>query len=297
MITETYLKECQERVNKALDELLPSVNQHPMKLHKAMRYAVFNGGKRIRAAIIYATGEAFSANPKVLDKISASIELIHAFSLVHDDLPAIDNDELRRGKPAVHKAFDEATAILAGDALLTLAFEVLTNLDRRHISAENNLKVIELLSHYVGSRGMAGGEMLDVASINHAISLKKLINIYKMKTSYLICACVLLGAVAANCTKKDMLNNLEKFGIYAGLAFQVHDDIIGVENDTETLGKPQNSDVIHHKPTYPQILGLNKSKMKRKLFYKKAIYFLKKTHLNHSNKLFDLCQFVIARNH
>ncbi len=151
MLAIPYLQLCQTRVNKILDKTLPCATKSPAELHKAMRYAVFNGGKRIRSALIYATGEAFGAKTTLLDTISASVELIHAFSLVHDDLPAIDNDDLRRGKLACHKAFTEATAILAGDALLTLGFEILTNLNKHFISADNNLKMIQILSHYVGS--------------------------------------------------------------------------------------------------------------------------------------------------
>ena len=295
MIALNYLQKCQRRVNKVLNKVLPPTHKMPHDLHKAMRYAVFNGGKRIRSALIYATGEAFNADLKVLDAISASIELIHAFSLVHDDLPALDNDSLRRGKPSCHQAFGEATAILAGDALLTLAFENLTKLDTHSINAATNLQMIKILSHYIGSCGMAGGEMLDIASIDHEISLKKLATIYKLKTSYLICACVMLGALAANCNRKTTLANLEKFGIYAGLAFQIHDDIIGIESNEKTLGKPQNSDVRNHKPTYPQLLGLTKAKAREHVFFKKAIHYLKKLNLKDNDKLYGLCKFVIAR--
>lgn len=295
MLTLHYLQDCQTRVNKILDKILPPANKVPHELHKAMRYAVFNGGKRIRSGLIYATGEAFQANPKVLDKISASVELIHAFSLVHDDLPAIDNGDLRRGKPACHKAFGEATAILAGDALLTLAFEVLASLDTHLISADANLKMIKILSHYAGSCGMAGGEMLDIASVDQQISLNKLANIYKLKTSYLICACVLLSALAANCNRKAILANLEKFGIYTGLAFQIHDDIIGIESNSKILGKPQNSDARNHKPTYPQLVGLNKAKEKEQACFNKALHYLKKIPLKDSEQLLNLCKFAVAR--
>jgi len=295
MLALKYLQKCQLRVNRVLDKILPSTDKIPRELHKAMRYAVLNGGKRIRSALIYATGEAFQANNKVLDKISASVELIHAFSLVHDDLPAIDNDDLRRGKPSCHKAFGEATAILAGDSLLTLAFEVLTDLNKHAISPSNSLKMIKILSHYVGSCGMAGGEMLDVASVDHEISLRKLAYIYKLKTSYLICASVMLGALAANCNKKTTLDNLEKFGIYIGLAFQIHDDIIGIESDAKTLGKPQNSDAINHKPTYPQLVGLKRAKQIEHACFNKALHFLKNVHLKNPEKLIALCQFATTR--
>lgn len=295
MQLQNYLQQCQERVNHTLDDVLPSSGKNPCELHKAMRYAVLNGGKRVRSAIVYAVGESLDANKDILDISSAVIELIHAFSLVHDDLPAIDNDDLRRGNPACHKAFSEATAILAGDALLVLAFEVLSHLTKHHVTSATNLKMIQILSHYIGSNGMAGGEALDAATADHEISLKKLAQIYKLKTSYLICASVLFGALAANCTKKSTLENLEKFGIYIGLAFQIHDDIIGIESDTATLGKPQGSDLIKHKPTYPSIIGLEAAKKRQQECFTTAMHYLKKSRIN-SDKLVALSELVITRS-
>ncbi len=284
----------QSSVNQTLEHSLPPIHKAPYELHKAMRYVVFNGGKRIRSVLTYLIGETFGADKNALDKICAAIELIHAFSLVHDDLPAIDNDDLRRGKPACHIAFSEATAILTGDALLALAFELLASIDRKQLSAEANLEIIHLLSHYIGSRGMAGGEMLDIALKDHAITLNKLSYIYKLKTSYLICASILAGALSADCHDKIVLNDLEQFGLYIGLAFQIHDDIIGLESDTQTLGKPQGSDTINHKPTYPALIGLANAKIKEKECYEKAMQYLQKTHLQ-MDKLVALSDYVICR--
>lgn len=289
-----YLDNCRQRVNDSIDKQLPPVRKMPRQLHKAMRYAVLNGGKRIRAALVYATGEALGADKRVLDKVSTAIELMHAFSLVHDDLPAIDNDDLRRGKPSCHKMFDEATAILAGDALLVLSFQVLASINPRQIAPEINLKMIQILSEYSGSCGMAGGEMLDTALQDQTITLRKLAIIYKLKTSYLICASILLGALSANCRDKKLLANLEKFGLYAGLAFQIHDDIIGIEVDTATLGKPQGSDIINKKPTYPQLIGLTAAKRQEKIYFNKALHFLEQTPLQYE-KLLCLIQFIIQR--
>ncbi len=289
-----YLDHCRQRVNYSIEKQLPSVHKVPCQLHKAMRYAVLNGGKRVRAALVYATGEALGADGRVLDKASTAIELIHAFSLVHDDLPAIDNDDLRRGKPACHKKFDEATAILAGDALLVLSFRVLSGISQRQLAPEINLKMIQILSNYVGSCGMAGGEMLDTALQDQTITLRKLAFIYKLKTSYLICASILLGALSANCQDPKLLANLEKFGLYAGLAFQIHDDIIGIEVDTATLGKPQGSDITNKKPTYPQLIGLDQAKRQKKIYFDKALHFLEQTQLKYE-KLTCLTQFIIQR--
>lgn len=294
MELKNYLLTCQQRANQALDAVLPSVKREPHALHQAMRYAVLNGGKRVRSALIYATGEALNANASALDHCSAAIELVHAFSLVHDDLPAIDNDDLRRGKPACHVAFDEATAILAGDALLVLAFEVLTNLNKQHISPPINLHMIKILSHYVGSLGMAGGEALDTALKDQQISLRKLAFIYKLKTSYLICASILLGALCANCDDATIIKNLEKFGLYMGLAFQIHDDIIGVESDSTVLGKPQGSDVTNHKPTFPQLIGIKKAKLKEQECFDLALDYLQKSGIK-SEKLLALGEFIIDR--
>jgi farnesyl diphosphate synthase len=289
-----YLISCQKRVNHALDRILPASTEEPHDLHRAMRYSALNGGKRIRSALIYATGETLGANESILDQCSAAIELIHAFSLVHDDLPAIDNDDIRRGKLACHKEFDEATAILAGDALLVLAFEVLSNLNKNILSADNNLKMINLVSRYVGSQGMAGGELLDTALKDKKISIEKLALIYHLKTSYLICASILLGALAANCKDGKLLKNLEMFGLYIGLSFQIHDDIIGVEKSTEALGKPQNSDVVNNKPTYPQLIGIKNAKARETECYETAMYHLKNTAIN-PNQLTAISEFIISR--
>lgn len=296
METQHHLLRYQERINNYLDYILPSTHTEPYVLHQAMRYSVLNGGKRLRSALIYATGEALHADPRVLDKCSAAIELIHAFSLVHDDLPAIDNDALRRGKPSCHVAFGEATAVLTGDALLALAFELLASISKKQLMPETNLKMIQILSHYIGSLGMAGGEALDVAVMDRSINLSKLALIYKLKTSYLIAASILLGALSANCTEKEVLDNLEKFGLYLGLAFQIHDDILDIESKTEILGKPQGSDEAKHKPTYPSLLGLTKAKQKAKNVFEKAVGFLKKSHIK-DEELLAISYFVLQREY
>jgi geranylgeranyl pyrophosphate synthase len=295
MNLNNYLLECQKRVNESLNNILPSIFTEPCDLHRAMRYAV-NGGKRLRSVFIYAIGQALDADNSILDKCAAAVELLHAFSLVHDDLPAIDNANRRRGAPSCHVTFGEATAILTGDALLVLSFEALSDLNKHFVSATNNLKMIKILSHYVGSLGMAGGEMLDTALKDHEITIEKLAFIYQLKTSYLICASILLGALAANCTEKEILNNLEKFGLYLGLAFQIHDDIIDIESDSETLGKPQGSDLKNHKPTYPQLIGIEQAKIKAQECLGLAMHYLQKTGINDA-KILALIKFVTERRY
>lgn len=294
-ITE-YLKQCQKRVNLTLKKRLPSVNKEPQKLHEAMNYAVLNGGKRLRSALIYASGKALNAKFTILNEICAAVEMIHAFSLIHDDLPALDNDDLRRGKPTCHKVFGEATAILAGDALQTLAFEILTKLDKKVIKAEVELQIIQLISQAIGSRGMAGGEELDLEMEGKKTSVRKLENMYQLKTGRLLSASVLLGALAASCQNKKILNNLGKFGECIGLAFQIHDDIVGIESSTKILGKTQNLDLEKSKPIYPVLVGMKEAKRKEQLLYQKALGYLDKTGIN-ANHLKEIATFIIKRNY
>jgi geranylgeranyl pyrophosphate synthase len=294
MKLENYLQICQKRVNQQLDIILPLASKQPEKLHTAMRYAVFNGGKRLRSAFVYAIGETLGAQKTVLDQCSAAVELVHAFSLIHDDLPALDNDNLRRGKLSCHKKFGEALAILAGDALMALAFESLANIDQRIISANISLKMIEIMSHCIGSCGMAGGEAMDVASQHATISLEKLVLIYQLKTSHLLCVGVILGALAARCDDRKVLTNLKKFAMNLGLAFQIHDDILGVTTDTEILGKPQGSDMINCKPTLSQMLGLDNANKKKQEYFERAVSYLTKAGI-HNETVRRLGEFMISR--
>lgn len=289
------LRHYQQHIEKKLNKILPNPDIEPCSLHQAMRYAVLNGGKRLRSTYLYLIGEALGAQEKILDICCVSIELIHAFSLVHDDLPAIDNDNLRRGKPACHKAYGEALALLAGDALLVLSFENMTKLRRTTLSEQTILKMIALLTEYVGSKGMAGGEALDTLLKGEKVTLNRLMTIYKLKTSYLLCASLLLGALAAECNSPTILGNLEQFGIYMGLAFQVHDDIIGIQETSQVLGKPQNSDVRNGKLTYPALLGLKAAKVKEKEYFNLALEYLAKTGIANDD-IQTLCQYAIQRN-
>jgi farnesyl diphosphate synthase len=250
----------QQRVNTALDTWLPAVTIQPTRLHEAMRYTVLNGGKRIRPLLVYLTGQTLNVNPTLLDGLASAVELIHAYSLVHDDLPAMDNDDLRRGKPTCHKAFDEATAILVGDALQTLAFYILSHDSHLPPLLPQRLEMINTLALASGSRGMVGGQAIDMEAVDQSLTLAELENMHIHKTGALIRASVKLGALAYPALDDNLLAKLDHYAKCIGLAFQIQDDILDIEANTETLGKAQGADIAHNKVTYPALLGLRGAK-------------------------------------
>jgi geranylgeranyl pyrophosphate synthase len=258
--TEKRLHEMSTRVEQVLDRWLPSRQTHPTTLHEAMRYSVLNGGKRIRPALVYATGQAVGVSMSRLDGPACAVELIHAYSLIHDDLPAMDNDDLRRGKPTCHRAFDEATAILAGDAIQALAFYLLTYDDSLEVNASIRLRMVGMLANAAGSRGMAGGQAIDLDSVGKALDLTELEDMHIHKTGALIRASVSMAAIANPLISSQELDRLDRYAQCIGLAFQIKDDILDVEGDTQTLGKPQGSDSQLNKPTYPALMGLHRAK-------------------------------------
>jgi len=257
MSAETLVQQYRIRVERALDRHLPGANLHPAQLHQAMRYAVLGGGKRLRPVLVYAAGAAVGARPEHLDGPAAAVELIHAYSLIHDDLPAMDNDDLRHGRPTCHKAFDEATALLAGDALQTLAFQVLAEDDGGSQAPAARLQMLALLAQAAGSRGMAGGQAIDLAAVGRELTLAELEDMHIHKTGALIRAGVLLGAHSRPDLPAARLQALDHYAKCIGLAFQIRDDILDVTADTQTLGKRQGADAALHKPTYPSLLGLD----------------------------------------
>lgn len=295
METTDCLLSYRERVNNFLAKLLNAMNDVPAELREAMQYIVLGGGKRVRAAMVYATGEALGAELMVLDRVAAAVELVHAYSLVHDDLPAMDDDELRHGKPACHKAFNEAIAILTGDALQALAFEKIAEC-REYISAEICLNMVTILARAIGAVGMVGGQVLDVAAENKQITLEALENIHTRKTGALIVASVQLGALAANCENKKQLESLILFAQTIGLAFQVQDDIIDIESSTAALGKKQNADLAKNKSTYPALLGMTAAKEKLNTLYQQALQALIAINME-ASKLQDIARFIIQRNY
>lgn len=257
MTFQSKLQLFQQRVDIALSDNLPADDPPDHYLATAMRYAVIGGGKRIRPAMVYAAGEAVSASTESLDIPACAVEMIHAYSLIHDDLPAMDDDDLRRGRPTCHKQFDEATAILAGDAIQALAYEILA--DEKHIQlpAVRQLKMLHLLTHASGAIGMAGGQAMDLASVGKQLTLQQLENMHLLKTGALIRASVLSGALCNPDVSDEKITALDNYSKCIGLSFQIHDDILDVTGDTKILGKPQGSDEAQSKPTYPSIIGLD----------------------------------------
>lgn len=254
------LKHYQQRIDKALDACLPNGQAQKNKLTEAMRYSVIGGGgKRIRPAMVYAAGEAMDVDQNILDTPACAVEIIHTYSLIHDDLPAMDDDNLRRGQPTCHRAYDEATAILAGDALQAHAFEILAASDL-HVNDRRRLEMISLLATASGSDGMAGGQAIDLAAVGNRLTLEQLEAMHRLKTGALIKACILFGAMCSPTVTKDELAMLGRYADCIGLSFQIQDDILDVIGDTETLGKPKGSDEKMQKPTYPSILGLDASR-------------------------------------
>jgi len=272
---EAYLATCRDRTEQALERWLPGDRIHPQNLHAAMRYATLGNGKRIRPLLVYGAGKALGVAPERLDGPACAIELIHAYSLVHDDLPAMDNDALRRGRPTCHKAFDEATAILAGDALQTLAFHVLCRDTKIRVSPATLLQMIDTLACASGSRGMAGGQALDIEAVGRTIELAELESMHIHKTGALIHAAVHIGTLAAEQqATQSRRNALDRFAKCIGLAFQVQDDILDVSGNTATLGKTGGKDAAADKPTYPTLLGLEGAREKARELIDDALHSL-----------------------
>ncbi len=287
-VTLTY----QQRVNCYLSQHLPTAQEQPERLHSAMRYSVLNGGKRIRPLLVYAIGEALNTDLASLDATAAAVEIIHCYSLIHDDLPAMDDDDLRRGKPTCHKAFDEATAILAGDALQALAFELLVSGENK-LTAEQYLQLTKTLAHACGSQGMAGGQALDLAATGKTLDLTYVKQMHAKKTGALITASVLMGAITGNATEQQQ-HAITRYGDLIGLAFQIQDDILDIEGDTESLGKTQGADVAANKLTYPAIAGLAESKAQVKQLHQAALNELEQVNLS-TPFLTQLSNFLIQR--
>ncbi len=292
---KAYLKACQDRVEGALAHWLPAAAIAPQRLHQAMRYAVLGGGKRVRPVLVYAAGRALGVAPERLDAAAAAVEMIHAYSLIHDDLPAMDDDDLRRGRPSCHKAFDEATAILAGDALQTLAFQALCRDPALAVDAETRLAMVDSLALASGSRGMAGGQALDLAATGQAIDLPQLENMHIHKTGALIRASVRLGVLAAE-PPGAQAQRLDHYAKCIGLAFQVKDDILDVESDTQTLGKTGGKDQAQDKPTYPALLGLEASREMAARLRDDALQSLKGLD-ERADPLRELAAYIVSRPH
>jgi farnesyl diphosphate synthase len=291
-----YLSFCQNRVEKALDNRLPSGQLLPQKLHQAMRYSVLDGGKRMRPMLTYCTGKTLGIALEALDGPACAVEFIHVYSLIHDDLPAMDDDDLRRGKATCHIAFDEATAILAGDALQALAFEILAHDPSITATAEGRLKMIIALAKASGSQGMVGGQAIDLQSVGTTLTLPELENMHIHKTGALIRASVNMATLAKADIDSTVATKLDHYAKCIGLSFQVKDDILDEESDTATLGKTQGKDKDNDKPTYPALLGLAGAKQKAQELHEKALDSLS-IFGNEADLLRDLSLYIIQRTH
>ena len=289
------LQTYQARIDGALDRWLPPTSTPPSRLHEAMRYAVLGPGKRIRPVLVYATGAVFGADPARLDSSAAAVELIHAYSLVHDDLPAMDDDDLRRGRPTCHRAFDEATAILVGDALQALAFEVLAVDPVLDGAPAARIAMLRELATASGSVGMAGGQAIDLAAVGKRISLEELEGMHAYKTGALIRASVRLGFLAAGQSDIAHAARLDRYAARIGLAFQVQDDILDVEGETEIIGKPQGSDQDRDKPTYPNLLGMAAAKATAQRLCDEAVAALD-CFDDRADTLRQIAQYIVRRD-
>ncbi|MCP3728592.1 polyprenyl synthetase family protein [Paraburkholderia sp. CNPSo 3272] len=257
MTFDQWTRQVLDRVESALDHYLPAADVLPAPLHDAMRYAVMGGGKRVRPLLCHAAGELTNATPEALDAAACALEMIHVYSLVHDDMPCMDDDDMRRGKPTVHVKYDEPTALLVGDALQSQAFITLTS---EALGAQHQAPLVRELALASGSIGMAGGQAIDLASVGHSLTREQLETMHRLKTGALLRAAVRMGALAGETPSAENLAALDKYAAAVGLAFQVVDDILDVTADSATLGKTAGKDAKDGKPTYVSIIGLDASR-------------------------------------
>jgi len=293
MPSENLIDDYRSRTENILSQFLAENDGSTTRLHTAMQYSVLGGGKRIRPILVYATGYALDATLSHLDRAACAVEFIHAYSMIHDDLPAMDDDDLRRGKPTCHKAFDEATAILAGDALQALAFQILSATPSSEDEAKT-LKKISLLASASGIQGMVGGQAIDLEAVGETLGLDQLEAMHAKKTGALIRASVLLGAYTAPNVSEVQLNQLDHFSHCIGLAFQVRDDILDVEGNTQVIGKTRGADARKGKPTYSTLLGIEKAKKVAEQLHREAIDSLS-IFDERANVLREISSYIVNR--
>lgn len=298
MRSEATFERYRQRVQSALDDYLPAVSTEPQlqsgRLYEAMRYSVLAGGKRLRPVLAMATCKALGGDPENAVPAACALELIHAYSLVHDDLPAMDNDDLRRGRPTCHIAFDEATAILCGDALQAMAFEILA--DAPSLSARQRLAMVKELARASGHAGMVGGQAIDLDAVGKQLDIAALERMHRHKTGALIEASTLLGAMAAGSSNSAQLDSARRYAAALGLAFQVKDDILDVEGETHTLGKQRGADADRNKPTFPALLGLDTARQRLDKLHQEACSALKNLR-GETYPLQELADFVVHRKY
>lgn len=290
----TWAGTIQQRMEQVLDGLLPPASIAPHRLHEAMRYAAMGGGKRVRALLAHAAGEFCGATDTSTEMAAAAVELIHAYSLVHDDMPCMDDDDLRRGKPSCHRHYDDATALLVGDALQSLAFQALSS-PGLYSDPQCQLEMVHLLGLASGSRGMAGGQAIDLESVGKNLNQAELEYMHIQKTGALIRAAALLGANCAPQTDMQKIKAVDTYSQFIGLAFQVVDDILDAEADTTTLGKTAGKDADANKPTYVTILGLARAKELARELHDNALNALKGSE-HEAQRLTQLAQYITQRS-
>jgi farnesyl diphosphate synthase len=290
-----WMRDAGERFDAAAEEMLPPASDQPQRLHQAMRYAVLGGGKHVRPLVVYAAGEVTAADAEALDRAALAVEYVHAYSLVHDDLPCMDNDVLRRGKPTVHVAYDEATAMLAGDALQAEAFKILAD---GALPASQTASLMRELAHAAGTRGMCGGQALDLDAVGRTLGLPDLEQMHRMKTGALLRASVLMGALSGQssmlteCTREA----LSRYGDAIGLAFQIVDDVLDVAASTATLGKTAGKDAAQSKPTYVSALGVDAARALSLRLRSQALDAISSLGPR-ANRLRDLADLIVCREH
>ena len=290
---EAYLDQCRQQVDRELDRCLAR-HATSERLQETMRYSVLGGGKRVRPALCMAAARAMGSDESTALAPACALELIHAYSLVHDDLPAIDDDDLRRGRPTAHIAFDEASAILAGDALQTLAFALLS--DAPALSDRQRVTMISELARASGHQGMVGGQAIDLESVGRQLSVAQLEAMHRHKTGALIEASVRLGALTSETVTECQLSNLTDYASALGLAFQVQDDLLDIEGDTEVIGKRQGSDAARAKPTYPALLGIEGARQHLARLLDEALSALESFD-SEADTLRAMADYVVARSH
>lgn len=293
-MTSTFISDYQSRIASVLDRVL-SEQTGAARLNEAMRYSTLAGGKRVRALLVYAAGKAAGADDTALDQVAASLECIHTYSLIHDDLPAMDDDALRRGVATCHIKYDEATAILAGDALLTLAFELVTD-QNSNLSSAQVQKIVYKLAVSAGARGMVGGQMLDILATEKKLTREQLEAVHRGKTGALIEAAVYCGAACSASVSETTVSALQQYAQAIGLAFQVIDDVLDIESSTELLGKQSGADLKHDKSTFPALIGLNESKKLAENLYQQAMASLAMIGDN-TEHLAEIANLIVNRNH
>ena len=292
---DDFLNHSQNRVQQYLNTAI-SQRRASGVLSQAMAYSAVRGGKRVRAALVYGSARACGVDHASLDPLAAAVEAMHAYSLIHDDLPAMDDDALRRGQPSCHIAFDEATAILAGDALQALAFELLASAQGPHMSAQQCLAMVICLAQAAGAEGMVAGQMLDMAAAHDAVSLAQLERLHSLKTGALIVASIEIGALAQGQVSDEQRLHLRSYGQAIGLAFQVQDDILDIEGETATLGKAQGSDLMNDKSTYPALLGMTAAKQRLLELHQRAQESVAEFGAA-AQPLVWLADFIVTRKH